>query len=127
MSRRGVALLAALCVCGVSVTACGDKASSEAPRQDAPGEQSPDRGSGPRAERAQSFMECLRDNGVELPDAPAASPQGDGGAPPFDPQQDSDVQAAFEACQDKLPQGAGPPGSRSPPQPGFDDGGDQGS
>lgn len=126
MSRRGVALLAALCVCGVSVAGCGDKASSEAPRQDATGEQPPDRGSGPRAEQAQAFMECLRDNGVELPDAPAASPQGGGGAPPFDPQ-DSDVQAAFEACQDKLPQGARPPGNRSPPPPGLDEGGNQGS
>jgi hypothetical protein len=55
----------------------------------------------------QKFAQCMRDNGVDVPDI------GSGGGPPAGggriDQDDPDVQAASKKCQSKLPQG-GPGG-----------------
>lgn len=55
----------------------------------------------------QKFAQCMRDEGVDLPDMTA------GGGPPAGggqlDQDDPDVKAATEKCQDQLPQG-GPGG-----------------
>ena len=56
----------------------------------------------------QKFSQCMRDNGVDVPDI------GSGGGPPAGgggiDRDDPDVQAASKKCQSKLPQGAGAPG-----------------
>jgi hypothetical protein len=56
----------------------------------------------------QKFSQCMRDEGVDVPD------MGSGGGPPGGGEQldqdDPDVQAAMEKCQGQLPQGAGPGG-----------------
>jgi hypothetical protein len=62
-------------------------------------------------DRFQEFSQCMRDEGVEVPDITA------GGGPPGGgerlDQDDPDVQAAMEKCQGELPQGApGGPGGR---------------
>lgn len=54
----------------------------------------------------QAFTQCMRSNGVDMPDPPSG-----GGAGPVtrrgpDPDDD-DVQAAQKKCQSKLPRGAG--------------------
>lgn len=58
-------------------------------------------------DRFQEFSQCMRDEGVEVPDITA------GGGPPGGGEQldqdDPDVQAAMEKCQGELPQG-GPGG-----------------
>lgn len=59
------------------------------------------------------FSQCMRDEGVDVPDIGAG-----GGGPPGGGQQldrdDPDVQAALEKCQDELPQG-GPGGGPGAP------------
>ena len=54
-------------------------------------------------DRFQEFSQCMRDEGVEVPDITA------GGGPPGGGEQldqdDPDVQAAMEKCQGELPQG----------------------
>jgi hypothetical protein len=55
----------------------------------------------------QEFAQCMRDNGVDVPDLAS------GGGPPAGgqiDQDDPDVQAASKQCQDKLPQGGAPGG-----------------
>ena len=70
----------------------------------------------------QAFAQCMRDNGVDLPDPGqgggpgAGGPPGRGGGIDMD---DPDVQAAQEKCRDKLPQGGpggGGPGGGPPSQ-----------
>jgi hypothetical protein len=52
----------------------------------------------------QKFSQCMRDNGVDVPDIGSGDgpPAGGGGID----QDDPDVQAASKKCQSKLPQGA---------------------
>jgi hypothetical protein len=57
-------------------------------------------------DRFQKFAQCMRDNGVDVPDITGGGPPAGGGG--ID-QDDPDVQAASEKCQDELPQG-GPGG-----------------
>lgn len=58
----------------------------------------------------QKFSQCMRDEGVDMPDAAP----GSGGGPPAGgnqiDQDDPKVQAATKACQSELPQGRGPGG-----------------
>ena len=57
----------------------------------------------------QSFAQCMREEGIEVPDIDIGEgpPQGGGGIDMDDP----DVQAAQEKCQDELPQGGFGPGA----------------
>ncbi len=65
----------------------------------------------------QKFAQCMRDEGVDLPDITAGGgPPAGGGA--ID-QDDPDVQAASKKCQDQLPQG-GPGGPGGPGAGGGD-------
>jgi hypothetical protein len=61
------------------------------------------------------FSQCMRDEGVDVPDVEF----GGGGGPPGGGEQldrdDPDVQAAMEKCQDELPQGRGPGGGPGGP------------
>ena len=58
----------------------------------------------------QEFRNCLRDQGVELPQGPP----GGGGPPPGLGSGDGATRKAFQACRDKLPQGGAPPGGAPP-------------
>jgi hypothetical protein len=49
-------------------------------------------------DRFQKFAQCMRDNGVDVPDITSGGGRID--------QDDPDVQAASERCQSALPQGA---------------------
>lgn len=63
-----------------------------------------------------TFAQCMRDNGVDVPDLAGGDGPGGGGALRRLDPDDPDVEAAREACQDKLPQR---PGGRGPgPGPG---------
>ena len=56
------------------------------------------------------FSQCMRQNGVDIPDPGAGGGPPAGGGGQFD-RSDPKVQAATKACQDKLPQrGQGGPG-----------------
>jgi hypothetical protein len=58
-------------------------------------------------DRFQAFAQCMRDEGIDVPDITAGDgPPGGGELLDTD---DPDVQAAMEQCQDELPQGAGGP------------------
>lgn len=58
----------------------------------------------------QKFAQCMRDEGIDLPDAGP----GSGGGPPTGrgriDRDDPKTQEAMKACQDELPQGRGPGG-----------------
>ena len=73
----------------------------EAPAQDAP--------QGPKPidpEEFEAFRQCMADNGVELP-APPEPGSGPPTGPPPRPDVDREtLDAAHEACQDLLPEGA---------------------
>lgn len=60
-----------------------------------------------RQDQFQQFAQCMRDNGVDLPDRTI----GGAGGPPTGgtriDRDDPDVQAAQKTCQDKRPQGGG--------------------
>ena len=66
----------------------------------------------------QEFTDCMRDQGVDLPEPSQGGPPrgGPGGGGGIDPN-DKDTREAFEACQDKLPAGGpgGGPGGGPPP------------
>ncbi|HEX6352676.1 hypothetical protein [Actinophytocola sp.] len=55
-------------------------------------------------EQLREFAQCMRDNGVDVPDPEPGG--GFGGFADIDPN-DPAVRAALEACQDKLPQRGG--------------------
>ena len=112
--RRRRQLLAALLALalGCGFAACGggdDTAASD----DAPATSpAPEEGATPDAEQRadlERLADCLRENGVEVPENPDPS-----GGPPFD-TSDPDLGQAFQACQDVLPEGFGPPGGGAPP------------
>jgi hypothetical protein len=56
-------------------------------------------------EQLRTFAQCMRDNGVDMPDPEPGAGFG-GGFADLDPN-DPTVRAAVEACQDKLPQRGG--------------------
>lgn len=57
----------------------------------------------------QQFAQCMRENGVDVPDIDTSGDGPPAGGGQLD-QDDPDVQAAMEKCQDELPQG-GPGGA----------------
>lgn len=62
------------------------------------------------------FAQCMRDEGIDLPDIePGGGGPPGGGGNQLD-MDDPDVQAAIEQCQDELPQG-GPGGGPGPGAP----------
>lgn len=65
-------------------------------------------------DRAQRFAQCMRDNGVDVPDPDPNAPGGPGlGGAAGKIDRDSPVfQQARTACQDKLPQGRGRQGGK---------------
>jgi hypothetical protein len=66
--------------------------------------------SGDRLEQIRAFAQCMRDNGVDVPDPdPAAGMRGFGQLAETLSSDDPVVQAAFTACQSKLPNGGQPP------------------
>ena len=63
-----------------------------------------------RQEQLRQFAQCMRDNGVDVPDPdPAAGIRGFGALAEKLSSDDPAVQAAFTACQSKLPNGGQPP------------------
>ena len=120
----GAALLIVALAVGFAIASIGgddDTASSEGggrsgrqfPGAGAPGGARP---SGADRAALEAFQDCLAKHGVELPQPPAQGgqpPSGGqppmGGQPPsgFDPS-DPELQNAFAACQDELPEGFGP-------------------
>ena len=63
-----------------------------------------------RQEQLRQFAQCMRDNGVDVPDPdPAAGVRGFGALAERLSSDDPAVQAAFTACQSKLPNGGEPP------------------
>ena len=121
MVRRATvaAMLIAASLAGCGGSAAGDDEPLPVTQDQAAPPGPPGAGDGQRPQLSeeqraqfQEFTDCLRDNGVEMPNG-----QG-GGRPQFDPQ-DPAVQSAFQACQDKLPSGGGfpsggPPGGAPP-------------
>ena len=61
----------------------------------------------------QKFSQCMRDNGVDVPDIGSGGGPSRGRPGRID-QDDPDVQTAPKTCQSKLPQGAGAPGGGRP-------------
>jgi hypothetical protein len=64
---------------------------------------------GPSTEEVLAWYDCMRDNGVDLPDP---DPDRPGIMLPPGSADDPDMEAAREACQDKLPGGG--PGNAEP-------------
>jgi hypothetical protein len=87
-----------LSAAALGLVACGESepsAPAESPRPEA----------GAKLEdRMAEFRSCMRENGLDLPEAPATA-----GPPPGIDQNDPEVQRAVRACRDLLPEG-GPPG-----------------
>jgi hypothetical protein len=114
MNRRATALLAALALTGGVIAGCGGDEDAGASADGA----SQDMASGaPQGVPAgiEKFEACLAEHGVEVPDRTSGGPPPDGGMSGEGPSDE--VKKAFEACQDELPEGAGPPtgGSGGPP------------
>lgn len=114
----------AACAAMLAYSGCGGEEPAAAPSS----------GGGPGA-RSSEFTDCLKENGVELPEG-GGRPPGDGqrpeGTPPADGQRprggfggDEKTQKAFQACRDKLPEGArgGPPGGGGGAPPAQNDSG----
>jgi hypothetical protein len=113
-----VRVLVLASLAGVALTGCGGDSGSEPQTTlDGPASQgqAPGQGQRPGGEQFQAFQDCLREQGVELPDPGQGQPGGPG-AGGFDPS-DPDFRAAMEACQDDLPEGAGPGGGNFGPPP----------
>ena len=109
----GGAVIASLLAVALAIAVLGDSEGGDDAEGSNDRERSTQRfpGGGPPAgvnrEELQAFRDCLEDNGVELPDPRS----GGGGAPPAGPDgSDPDIREGFSQCQDKLPEGAGPPG-----------------
>ena len=63
-----------------------------------------------RQEQVRQFAQCMREHGVDVPDPdPAAGVRGFGALAEKLSSDDPTVQAAFTACQSKLPNGGQPP------------------
>jgi hypothetical protein len=110
MNRRAIAMLAALALAGAVIAGCGGGDSGGSTSASNARETSSNAKQGFEALQA-----CLERQGVELPD------RGSGGGPPSGKPPSGEApsakaQKAFEACRDKLPEGAGPPaGGAGPP------------
>ncbi|MDT0308448.1 hypothetical protein RM780_15975 [Streptomyces sp. DSM 44917] len=86
----------------LALTACGGD--GEAGDSDAGGT-----GGGPASDATLEWYDCMRDNGVDMPDP---DPDNPAVVLPQGSADDPDVRAAVEACQDILPNGG--PGSGEP-------------
>jgi hypothetical protein len=116
MNRRLIALVAALALAGAVIAGCGGGDSGGSTGTGNARETSSNRMQGLEALQA-----CLERQGVKLPD------RGSGGGPPNGKPPSggapsAKAQKAFEACRDKLPEGAGPPTGGAGP-PSFDQSG----
>lgn len=109
--RMTVVALTAITV--LATAACGDSADDDPPVASAsdaatadPSETSDGAASDEQADLL-VFAECMRDNGVDMPD-PAPGQEGlmDALRGSFVDADEATVQAAFEACQDLIPQQA---------------------
>jgi len=116
-------LVGPLVAIALAAAGCGGSSKDPQTKLDAPAAPA----QAPGSRQFQAFANCLRDHGVDLPQLGRGGPPGQGspprtgnGPPGFNPQ-DPDVRKAFQACRDKLPQGAGPGGGppgrgAAPPQ-----------
>ncbi|MBJ7471296.1 MAG: hypothetical protein JHD16_08330 [Solirubrobacteraceae bacterium] len=55
----------------------------------------------------QQFAQCMRDEGIDIPEVTPGEGGGPGGGAGAIDRDDPEVQAAMESCQDELPQGGG--------------------
>ena len=103
----GLVLFAAACGSGdegPGVATAGGAAAAPTPSASAADS------SADRMEQIRAFAQCMRDNGVDVPDPdPAAGMRGFGQLAEKLSSDDPVVQAAFTACQSKLPNGGQPP------------------
>jgi hypothetical protein len=124
MNRRAIALLAALALAGAVIAGCGGGDSGGST-----GSSNAQDTSSSRTQGFEALQACLEQQGVKLPDrgsggGPSGSPPSGNppsGGTPSGGAPSAKARKAFEACRDKLPEGAGPPtGSAGPPS--FDQG-----
>lgn len=103
------AVVVAVFISALAVSGCGGSSKIVEPPVDAPPSMSQQR---PDAETIEKFTDCLKKQGVDLPDNPGQG-QSQGGPPDgFDPS--SMDRKAMQACAKYMPQG-GPPGGGPPP------------
>jgi hypothetical protein len=110
--KRLAAVTLVLAAVGVLAGCGGDDSgtSGDQPAQNAPA--AAPQGGPP--EGIEDLQACLEKHGVDLPDPER------GGVPPAGGAPTEDTRKAFEACQDELPEGLGPPsgGGGAPPELG---------
>lgn len=92
------------------LTGCGSKSDSDGGSGSPGSKPSSNSNVSPQQKQILAFYQCMRDNGVDMPD-----PKGDGmirldGIDPNDPA----VAAALQTCQASLPGGGGPGGGQPP-------------
>jgi hypothetical protein len=112
MNRRAIALLAALALAGAVIAGCGGGDSGGST-----GSSNARETSSNRAQGFEALQACLEQHGVKAPN------RGSGGGPPSGAPSSSGAPSAkarkaFEACRDKLPEGAGPPMNGAGPPSG---------
>ena len=118
MSRRAIALLAALALSGAVVAGCGSGGDSDG---SASASRAQDMSSGGAPEGLEALTACLERHGVKVPDRGSrGGPPG--GKPPSGQAPSAKAQKAFEACRDELPEKLGPPTGGATP-PSFDQSG----
>ena len=116
MNRRAIAMLAALALAGAVIAGCGGG--------DSGGSSGTSKARDTSSSAQQGFaalQACLERQGVKVPDRGSGGGPS-GGKPPSGNAPSAKAQKAFEACRDKLPEGAGPPMGGSGP-PNFDQSG----
>jgi hypothetical protein len=118
MNRRAIALIAALALAGAVIAGCGGGDSGGST-----GSSNARDTSSSAPQGFEALQACLERQGVKLPDRgsgggpPSGNPPS-GGAPSGGAPS-AKARKAFEACRDKLPEGAGPPTDGAGP-PSFD-------
>jgi hypothetical protein len=114
MMRGGRVVLAAAVLAALATTAAGCGSSDKGPGVATVGGGAPaasasaSAAAGDRDEQLRQFAQCMRDNGVDVPD-PQPGGGAFGGLAAGLNQNDPKFQAAFTACQAKLPNGGQPP------------------